>query len=132
MKIHFAYTWIDPEKTILCYTAQTGWTWRDYHACARVATITLKPRETPVDILIDLSASERIPAGLPGHSRTFGQRLVPALSGRAAVIGLPDESLQALLPDGTRLLPTEDGQIYFATSQAEAIRQLMAWREEQP
>jgi hypothetical protein len=130
MQIHFAYAWVDPEKTILRYTAREGWTWRDYHACARIATITLTPRETPIDILIDLTVSSWIPAGLAGHSRTFGKRLVPALSGRAAVIGLPDDALHALLPDGTRLLPTEDGQIYFAATEAEAIAQLMTWRNQ--
>lgn len=131
MQIRFAYQWVDPEKTILRYTAKPGWTWRDYHACARIATLVLTPRETPIDILIDLTGSERIPAGLPGHSRTFGKRLVPALSGRAAVVGLPAADLLALLPDGTGLLPTEDGQVYFANSEAEALAQLATWRREQ-
>ncbi len=129
MQIRFAYTWVDPEKTILRYTAKAGWNWRDYHACARVATIMLKPGQTPIDILIDLSASERIPSGMAAHGRTFGKRLVPALSGRAAVIGLPAADLHTLIPDGSGLLPTEDGQVYFAPSEVEAVAQLRAWRE---
>lgn len=130
MQILFAYQWANAEKTILRYSAKPGWTWRDYHACARVATLNLASRTTPVDILIDLTASERIPAGMAAHSRTFGQPLVPALTGRAAVIGLPDDALHALLPDGSRLMPTEAGQVYFAASEAEAIAQLEAWRAE--
>lgn len=128
MKILFAYSWANPEKTILRYTAKPGWTWRDYHACARVATLNLASHTTPVDILIDLTDSTRIPSGMAAHSRTFGQPLVPILSGRAAVIGLPDEALKALLPDGTRLLPTESGQVYFAATEADALAQLEAWR----
>jgi hypothetical protein len=130
MQILFAYKWANPEKTILRYTAKPGWTWRDYHACARVATLNLASHTTPVDILIDLSASTRIPSGFAAHSRTFGQPLVPVLSGRAAVIGLPDESLTALLPDGSRLLPTEAGQVYFAATEADALAQLAEWRAE--
>jgi hypothetical protein len=128
MQILFAFNWVDADKTILRYTAKPGWNWRDYHACARIATLTLTPRATPVDIVIDLSATTRMPSGLAGHSRTFGQALVPALSGRAAVIGVPDEDLKALLPDGSRLLPTEGGQVYFAETEAEALAQLAAWR----
>ena len=131
MQILFAYSWVDAEKTILRYTAKSGWNWRDYHACARIATLTLTPRATPVDILIDLTPSARIPAGLAAHSRTFGQALVPALSGRAVVIGLPDDDLQVLLPDGSRTLPNQSGgQVYFAASEVEALAQLEAWRAE--
>jgi len=129
MQILFAFKWVDVEKTILRYTAKPGWTWRDYHACARIATLTLTPRATPVDILIDLTASTRTPSGLAAHSRTFGEALVPALSGRAAVIGLPDEDLQVLVPDGTRVLPNQSGgEVYFAATETEALAQLEAWR----
>jgi len=129
MQILFAFKWVDVEKTILRYTAKPGWTWRDYHACARIATLTLTPRATPVDILIDLTASTRTPSGLLAHSRTFGEALVPALSGRAAVIGLPDEDLQVLVPDGTRVLPNQSGgEVYFAATETEALAQLEAWR----
>jgi hypothetical protein len=129
MQILFAYNWANTEKTILRYSAKPGWNWRDYHACARIATLNLASHTTPVDILIDLTASTRIPSGLAAHSRTFGQPLVPTLSGRAAVIGLPEENLKALLPDGSRLMPTEAGQVYFAASEAEALAQLEAWRQ---
>ena len=129
MQFLFAYSWANPEKTILRYSAKPGWTWRDYHACARIATLTLTPRATPVDILIDLTASTRTPSGLAAHSRTFGQALVPALSGRAAVIGLPQADLEALVPDGSRILPNQSGgQVYFADTEAEALAQLEAWR----
>jgi hypothetical protein len=128
MQILFAYTWANPEKTIMRYTAKPGWTWRDYHACARIATLNLASHPKPVDILIDLTASTRTPSGMAAHSRTFGQPLVPALSGRAAVIGLPDDDLKTLLPDGSRLLPTENGQVYFAATEADAFAQLEAWR----
>jgi hypothetical protein len=128
MPILFTYNWVDPEKTILRYVALPGWSWRDYHACARIATITLTPRAIPVDILIDLSATTRVPSGLAAHSRTFGQALVPALSGRAAVFGLPEEAIKALLPDGNRTLPTQTGQVYFAATEADALAQIEAWR----
>lgn len=130
MQILFAYTWANAEKTILRYTAKPGWTWRDYHACARIATVNLASHTKPVDILIDLTASTRIPSGFAAHSRTFGQALVPALTGRAAVIGLPDDALKTLLPDGSRIMPTEAGQVYFAATEADAIAQLEAWREQ--
>ncbi|NJR12781.1 hypothetical protein HC776_02675 [bacterium] len=132
MQIRFAYRWDNPEKTILRYTAKDGWTWRDYHACARIATLMLTPREPLIDVVIDLSSGGRLAAVLGAHSRTFGKRLSAALSGRAVVVGVSDEAVNTLLPDGTRLLPTEDGQVYFAASEADALAQLAAWREIQP
>lgn len=129
MQFRFSHRWQDEGKTILRYVAKSGWNWRDYHACARIATLTLTPKGVPVDILIDLTASEQMPSGMPAHTRTFGKRLVPALSGRAAVIGVPDADVLALIPDGSRILPTEDGQVYFAPTENDALERLAAWRQ---
>src|SRR5262245_29705860 len=92
------FVWDNPEKTIIRYIVEGDWNWKLFHACVRISLFAMHNHSQPVHTLVDLRGSTRpqMPAGLAAHARTFGKKLAPAISGRAAVIGLPAADLDAL------------------------------------
>lgn len=129
----FEFQWYDEDrKTAMRYSASGHWNWRDYHTCVRASTFTLHGHDEDVDTVVDLRGSTRetLPSGLPAHVRTFGKKLYPQFSGRAVVIGMPPEGLEALEVTESRELPTPDGVIRFVDDEDALNAVLQAWRDE--
>ncbi len=130
----FNYSWKDDDKRAMVYVVEGDWNWKDYHHVVRVSTFSMTGVENPVDSVIDLRGSTRpqLPSGLLGHVRSFGAKKHPSLTGRALVIGMPDEGLETLqvLPDNT--LPTNDGFVKFVTTEDDLEAVLADWANNPP
>lgn len=120
--IRFQMTWDTPEKTRLRLTAQSGWTWKDYHAVSQVVIYAMPPISNSVLLVLDFTAvnGERFPSGIRAHSRTFGKRLSPSWSGVTVVIGLPAEQRQQVRFDQADSFSTADGVVYAVEDEAQA------------
>jgi hypothetical protein len=128
----FRFQWYDDEQTTMHYIAEGDWNWRDYHACVRASLFSMHRHEKTVDSLIDLRASTRraMPSGVNAHVRSFGKVLTPALSGRALVIGMPDEALAQLGVAQDHQLDTPDGLVRFVDADGDEAAKaiLQAWK----
>lgn len=122
MKIKFRYGWYNNSQTILHYIAEDDWNWRDWHAGWRPATFSLIQHEGNVHVLIDFreQSRDRMPAGINAHFMSFGTAISPKLSGKAIVIGLPDEAKAQLMLDEDGTFETKTGCLYFADNDDEA------------
>lgn len=130
----FRYEWKDRSKRVICYIAEGDWNWKDYHQAARASAFTLSGVDHPVDCLIDLRGSARrdLPAGLAAQVRSFGRKTQTCLTGRAVVIGMPKEGIDALLLDDEDTLSTSDGAVKFVANDAEIEQVLRAWEMDPP
>jgi hypothetical protein len=130
--VGFEFRWDDDEKTIMRYSADGDWNWKDYHMCVRMSLFTLHRHETPVDTIIDFRGSTRptFPSGAQAHVRTFTKKHHPALTGRVVVIGCPPEVAAALgLIDSE--LRTPDGLIRCVNSDEDAQQVIRQWCDAQ-
>ena len=127
----FRFEWRDETKRAICYIAEGDWNWRDYHHAVRAAAFTLMQAEQSVDSVIDLRGSTRmaLPAGAAAHLRSFGRVTQARLTGRAAVIGMPDVQVEGMR-DGT--LRTPDGLVKFVASEEELAALLTQWAANPP
>ena len=132
MPIHFK--WHDESKRAMRYSADGDWNWKDYHQAARASAFSLTAVDHPVDSVIDLRASTRqsLPAGAPAHVRSFGRVSQARLTGRAAVIGLPEREAEGLGLSPERTLSTSDGFIVFVDTDAELGQLLAEWAADPP
>lgn len=126
----FTFNWLDDEKTVMHYRAQGQWNWKDYHAMVRVSTFKMMNHPHAVDSWIDFRESTRptFPAGLGAHARTFCKQNAPAMSGRAVVLGVPDDVLSNLHLGADMTLTTNDGIVVFVTTEDDARAVLKGWR----
>lgn len=122
MKIKFRYGWYDEDKTVLSYTAEADWNWRDWHAGWRPATFSLIQHDGNVHAVIDFREQTRtqMPAGINAHFMSFGKSISPKLSGKAVVIGLPDEAKDQLMRDEDGTFETKTGRLYFVADDEQA------------
>lgn len=126
--MNFRFEWYNSDQTAIAYIVEGKWNWNDFHTCVRSSLYTMHQHPHQVDSVIDLRASEgHVPAGIRSHSQAFGKRLSPALSGKAIVIGLNPEQEARLQPGPERRLTTQDGQVFFVDSPAEADALLATW-----
>lgn len=122
----FRFEWRDQSKRAMRYIAEGNWNWKDYHQAVRASAFTLMSAEGQVDSIIDLRGSARsgLPAGASAHIRSFGRKTQARLSGRAAVIGMPNYELEDLR-DGK--LITADGFVQFVDSESALETLLAEW-----
>ena len=127
----FRFEWYDESRRALRYIAEGNWNWRDYHQAVRAAAFTLMQAEQRVDSVIDLRGSARrtLPAGAAAHVRSFTRVTQARLTGRAAVIGMPDVALEGMR-DGT--LRTTDGIVSFVADDAALAALLAEWAANPP
>ena len=125
----FRFKWMDDRKQAMLYIVEGDWNWKDYHHVIRASTFSMHGVEHPIHSVIDLRGSTRatLPSGLLGHVRSFGKKNHHMLSGRAIVIGMPQEGLDTLQLGDDKTLPTNDGFVCFVTSQDELERVLQEW-----
>ena len=127
----FRFEWYDESRRAMRYIAEGNWNWRDYHQAVRAAAFTLMQAEQPVDSVIDLRGSARrtLPAGAAAHVRSFTRVTHARLTGRAAVIGMPDVAVEGMR-DG--ILRTTDGFVKIVNSEAELQALLAEWAANSP
>lgn len=132
MKIKFRYSWYDEAKTILQYTAQEDWTWRDWHAGWQPIIYNLINHAGNVHILLDFRQQqrERLPVGFHAHLNSFGTQLSPKLSGQAVVVGFPHADYTQLMLDDDGTLPTKSGRLYFAQDDNQVRALLQSFAEQ--
>jgi len=130
----FHFEWYDESKRVMRYIAEGHWNWKDYHQAARASAFSLTAVDHPVDSVIDLRGGTRsdLPAGAAAHVRSFGRATSARLTGRAAVIGLPQGEAERLGLGPERRLSTTDGFVKFVESEAELERLLAAWAADSP
>lgn len=126
------YVWGDPEqKTVLRYLVEGQWNWNDYHKAVRMSLFALHGLDHDVDVVIDMTGTEKLPAGAATHIRSFGKRDNPCLTGRAIVIGMDAGFVQRLLgetSESERVLQSGDQYIYFVDDEEAAQTLLDQWR----
>ncbi len=129
----FRFEWRDESRRVICYIAEGDWNWKDYHQAVRASTFTLSAVEHLVECLVDLrlSSRETMPAGLSAHLRSFGRKAQACLSGRAIVIGMGKDDLDALRLNADKTLPTADGFVQFVDNLDELERTLRDWQGDQ-
>ncbi len=122
MKIKFRYAWYDTAKTILHFTAEADWNWRDWHAGWQPVVFSLINHDGNAHVLLDFREQTRdtMPAGINAHFMSFGTKISPKLSGKAVVLGLPADDKASLMLDDDGTLETKTGRMYFAENEAEA------------
>jgi hypothetical protein len=125
MPVHF--DWDNEQQTVLWFTATAPWNWTDFHRAMRQATFWLDAVQHPVDLVVDLRQSHKLPAGALGHIRSLGTAIHPNGQNRVVIIGL-DEAIAGPLggvdrvySDGTRL-------IRFVDTADEARAIVHAWQ----
>lgn len=129
----FRFEWRGESKRVMAYVVEGDWNWKDYHHAVRASTFSMHGIDHDIDSLIDLRGSTRptLPAGLLGHVRSFGKKNHHRLTGRAIVIGMPDEGIEILQLREDNTLPTSDGFVKFVTTDEELETVLMTWQAEQ-
>lgn len=122
MKIKFRYGWHNTAKTILHFTAEDNWNWRDWHAGWQPVTFSLIYHEGNVHVLLDFreQTREKMPAGINAHFMSFGTSISPKLSGKAVVMGLPADDKAKLMLSNDGTFETKTGRMYFADNEEDA------------
>jgi hypothetical protein len=104
------FDWDNEAQTVLRVVATSSWNWNDFHKTLRRATFWLDSVQHPVEILVDLRATTRLPAGALGHIRSLGISIHPNHPNRMVILGLDSEvavplgGKEGTYSDGTRLL----------------------------
>ncbi|MEL6150783.1 MAG: hypothetical protein AAFU54_07250 [Chloroflexota bacterium] len=129
MRIQFDYGWFNDEKTVIRYAARDNWTWKDYHSVVHVSLYAVQSQQHPVHVMIDFSSGkrDRFPSGIAAHARTFGKKLAPNFTGKAIVIGVPEDALQKLGVAQSRVLQGADGDVHFVDDEDAALALLESW-----
>jgi hypothetical protein len=118
------FRWDDEARTLLRFSAEGEWNWKDYHHMARVASFNMFNAGGAVDVIFDLRGGVKLPSGAVAHLRTVGKRLNERMTGRAAIIGLDAETTRQIAPDGTGSLTLGDQTLYFVDDDAAAYAAL--------
>ena len=102
--------WEDEARSVLRLTLTQPWNWNDLYKGMRRAALQLPAAGGPIELLLDLRQSPRLPLGAFGHIRSLGLALHPRMRNRLIIIGL-EPTLAAMLggadgsySDGRRLL----------------------------
>lgn len=118
--------WDNDDKAVLRLTATGRWNWNDFHKNMRVATFWLDTVDHPVEIVVDLSQSDKLPAGALGHIRSLGTQIHPNGRARLLIIGL-DESVTGPLGGKHNTYQDSTRLIRFVDTEDEAQAVLREW-----
>jgi hypothetical protein len=124
------FKWDNEEKTVVRYVAEGDWNWKDYHHAVRVASFAMHRIEHDVDVILDLTRTDKTPSGAVAHLRSVGKPQSPCMTGRAVVIGLdPATETKILAGRDERVLPLPTQTLYFVDTEAEAQTLLQRWQD---
>lgn len=121
------FDWLNEEKTVMVYTIAGNWNWNDLHKNLRRSTLWWDDVEYPVEVIIDLSGSPKLPAGAVGHLRSIGVFQHANSPGRAVLVGVPLE-VQTALGAHDGVYRDGERELRFAADQAAAQAIIAAWR----
>ncbi len=115
------------DATVLRLVLTPPWNWNDLHKGMRRAALQLPPAGAPVDLLLDLQQSPRLPAGAFGHIRSLGRALHPRMRNRLIIIGL-EARLATMLGGADGTYRDDRRLLRFVADDATAASVLCAWR----
>jgi hypothetical protein len=115
------FGWGDEAHTVMRYTAEGQWNWKDYHRAVRVSLFALRGVDHPVHSILDLTHTDILPRGALPHLITVGAKKHPCLSGYGVVIGL-DHQIEGNLLQGKseRVLRMGEQVIHFVDNETDA------------
>ncbi len=119
--------WDDEARSVLRLTLTHPWNWNDLHKGMRRAALQLTADGGPVELLLDLRQSTRLPAGAFGHIRSLGLALHPRMRNRLLIIGL-EPTLAAMLGGADGNYSDRRRQLRFVADDAEVAAVLAEWR----
>ncbi len=127
MPIQFA--WDGDSQTVLRFLVTDPWNWNAFHKTMRLATFQLDGVDHPVEMVVDLRQSKKLPAGALGHVRSLGKATHPNARNRLLFIGL-DESIAGPLGGADGIYQRPDRLLRFVDSDKSAEAILAAWLQE--
>ncbi len=123
------FQWDDEGQSVMRILAEGTWNWNDFHKNMRRATFWFDAVKHPVDMVIDLRGSTKLPAGALGHIRSLGKRIHPNGRDRVIMIGV-DASIAEPLGGAEGIYRDSEREIRFVASDEEAQAILALWRDE--
>ncbi|MDD9954941.1 MAG: hypothetical protein OXP68_01840 [Anaerolineaceae bacterium] len=105
------------------------WNWNDLHKGMRRAALQLGQAGPPVELLLDLRQSGKLPAGAFGHIRSLGVALHPRMRNRLLVIGL-EPTLKGMLGGRVGIYRDSKRVLRFVDDETEAAAVLALWRRD--
>lgn len=123
------FRWDDDAQTVMRVLAEGTWNWNDFHKTMRRATFWFDATKHPVEMVIDLRGSTKLPAGALAHIRSLGKRIHPRGRDRVVIIGL-DEAVAQPLGGADGIYRDSEREIRFVSSDADAQAILDQWRAE--
>ncbi len=105
------------------------WNWNDLHKGMRRAALQLGQAGPPVELLLDLRQSGKLPAGAFGHIRSLGVALHPRMRNRLLVIGL-EPTLKGMLGGRAGIYRDSKRVLRFVDDETEAAAVLALWRRD--
>jgi hypothetical protein len=117
--------WYDERQTIVLYKFVGKWGWEEFHQCWNWVNDQMNQTAHPVSVLMDLSASNHVPADALVHMRSVSQQVNKHYSGATAFVGTGalGKVYYSLM---SRLSPqmVEKFRLFFVDTIEEAIQKL--------
>jgi hypothetical protein len=120
------FRWDNDEQTVIRFVAEGVWNWNDFHKNVRRATFWFDSVKHPVETIIDLRGTTKLPAGAMGHIRSLGKRIHPHGRDRVVIIGL-DKSIADPLGGADRTYHDSERLIRFVDTDVEAQAIITQW-----
>ena len=122
--------WGDPNLSILCYTLSDPWTWEDfYNAMERGRQMREARGPGHVNVVVDFSASRKIPPGALSHFGTMFKRGAASTNRvERVIIVRPTSFLLAISQMLMKMNPMIVRKVAFANSLEDAYS-LLAQQE---
>jgi hypothetical protein len=118
--------WDNDDKTVIRLVATDSWNWNDFYKTMRQAATWFYAVLHPVELVIDLRGTTKMPAGALGHIRSLGKRIAPPGHDRVLLIGLESGLVQTLGGADGRY-SADDRLIRFVQTEDEAQAVLAEW-----
>jgi hypothetical protein len=114
--------WGDPNLKILCYTVADPWRWEDFYSAIERGRQMREPRGPGhVNVIVDFSASHKIPDGALSHFGNMFKRGAPSTDRVERVIVVkPTSFLLAIAQILMKLNPVIVRKVAFANSLEDA------------
>lgn len=118
--------WDNEAQTVIRMVIEGVWNWKDFHKNLRIMGFRLNNLDHPVELVIDLRGSQKLPAGAFGHIRSLGKQIHPNGRDRVLIIGL-DEALARQIGGEDGLYEDAGRLIRFVPTEEAAQAVLKAW-----
>jgi hypothetical protein len=129
----FEYKWDNDDKTVVRYICGGVWKWNEFHRGVRVSHFAFDQNghDKPIEAILDLSKSVKMPAGAVGHLRSLNKMDHAKRTGRIVIIGA-DSATQEQLGAKDGVFQTKDQLIRFVATDEEAQQILTDWLRNSP